>query len=546
MSRTPLFNEVARALRIARFCNHNRLSGAEALELVRAAEVTAVAARQSRREWLTSVARAGAAGAAASVLSPAQRVFAGQAPPSIDVGVVGAGIAGLACADALAGAGLAATVYEAGARVGGRCFSLPGFFPGQVAERGGEFIDTPHKTMLRYARRFGLALEDVSKEPGEVFYHLGGHRVPESAVVDEFREFVRVMRLDLAKLSNEVTALSHTEADAAIDRTSLLAYLHGANTAGRAAGPIARAAIGAAYVAEYGLELDQQSCLNFLLFIHADRRSKFTPFGVFSDERYHVIDGNDRIVDGLARELPRPVELGMMLRAVRETAGGRVELTFDTASGTASRTHDAVVLAMPFTTLRHVELDIDMDQVPGKQAAIDLLGYGTNAKMMVGFNARPWIAAGGNGTAYSDLPNLLCTWETNPARATAARGVVTDYTGGARGASLDPAAVQLEAAAFVADLNLVFPGAHAAARRVSGNLAAHLEHWPSNPLAQGSYTCYRPGQFTTIAGLEGLPVRNVFFAGEHANSFYEWQGFMEGAALSGVDVAAAILKAAKR
>jgi monoamine oxidase len=55
-----------------------------------------------------------------------------------------------------------------------------------------------------------------------------------------------------------------------------------------------------------------------------------------------------------------------------------------------------------------------------------------------------------------------------------------------------------------------------------------------------------PGQFTTIAGLEGLPVRNVFFAGEHANSFYEWQGFMEGAALSGLDVAASILKTAKR
>ena len=64
-----------------------------------------------------------------------------------------------------------------------------------------------------------------------------------------------------------------------------------------------------------------------------------------------------------------------------------------------------------------------------------------------------------------------------------------------------------------------------------GNVVAHLEHWPSNPLARGSYTCYKPGQFTTIAGLEGLPVGNVFFAGEHANSFYDWQGFMEGAAL---------------
>ena len=89
-------------------------------------------------------------------------------------------------------------------------------------------------------------------------------------------------------------------------------------------------------------------------------------------------------------------------------------------------------------------------------------------------------------------------------------------------------------------------GPAAALRRTNGTIVAHLEHWPSNPLTLGSYTCYLPGQFTTIAGLEGLPVDNLYFAGEHANSFYDWQGFMEGAALSGIDVATAILRAARR
>ena len=176
---------------------------------------------------------------------------------------------------------------------------------------------------------------------------------------------------------------------------------------------------------------------------------------------------------GLAQALPRPVELGMMLSAVRETASGRVELTFDTPAGAVSCTHDAVVLAIPFTTLRDVELDINLDRVPGKRAAIDRLGYGTNAKMMVGFSRRPWIDQGGNGTAYSDLANLVCTWETNPTRATSARGVLTDYSGGVRGASLDPGAVQLEAGRFLADLNFVFPGAHAAARRVQREASSH-------------------------------------------------------------------------
>ena len=547
MSRSPLFAEITRALRIARLCEDHRLPTADGLARVREVEAGHAAARRSRREWLKTVGRAGAAGAAAFAASPVHRVVAaGQRMPSLDIGIVGAGLAGLACAESLAASGIAATVYDANTRAGGRCWSLRGLFPGQVAERGGEFIDNLHKTMLRYAGRYGLAVEDVTKEPGEVFYYFAGQHVSESTVVDEFRDFVRAMRLDLRQLSGDVTALSFSDADAALDRTSLRAYLEGANGANLVAGPVARAAISEAYVAEYGLETDEQSCLNFLLFVHADRRSKFTPFGVFSDERYHLLDGNDAIVQGLEQDLLRPIEYGMRLAAVRRTPADAVELTFDTAGGAISRSHDAVVLAIPFTTLRAASLDATLALPPEQRAAIENLGYGANAKMMVGFHGRPWTAQGGNGAAYSDLAHLQTTWETNPARATAARGVLTDYSGGDRGASLNPGAVQLEAGRFLADLDRVFPGADAAAQRPGGSVLAHLEHWPSNPLTLGSYTCYRPGQFTTVAGLEALPAGNVYFAGEHANSFYEWQGFMEGAALSGIDAAAAILAAAKR
>jgi monoamine oxidase len=232
----------------------------------------------------------------------------------------------------------------------------------------------------------------------------------------------------------------------------------------------------------------------------------------------------------------------MHLARVRRTANGAVELTFETAGGTTTRTHDAVVLAIPFTTLRDVDLDVTLNLPPEKRLAIDDLGYGMNAKMMVGFTSRPWLAAGSNGGAYSDLAHVQTTWETNPAAAGATRGIITDYSGGDRGRTLDPGNVDLEAARFVAGLNIIYPGAQAAVRRSAGQIVAHLEPWPTNPLTHGSYTCYKPGQFTTIAGLEGTPAGNLFFAGEHANSFYEWQGFMEGAALSGIDAAQALLR----
>ena len=38
-------------------------------------------------------------------------------------------------------------------------------------------------------------------------------------------------------------------------------------------------------------------------------------------------------------------------------------------------------------------------------------------------------------------------------------------------------------------------------------------------------------------------MNNLHFAGEHTSSFYEWQGFMEGAALSGVRAAGEVYAA---
>ena len=479
--------------------------------------------RPSRRDFLTG-------GAAATVA--ATRVATGERRAS-SVGIVGAGLAGLVCADQLAARGIRATVYEASSRVGGRCSSLRGFFPGQTAELGGEFIDNPHKTLLGYARRFGLAKEDVNKMPGAVTYFFGGERVDESVIVEEFRAFVPTMHDDLRRSSGAPTADTHTAEDEALDRTSLSEYL-----VTRGASARLRAVVEEAYVAEYGLEPDAQSCLNFLLFIHADRRSKFTPFGVVSDERYHLVDGNDAIATGLAARLPGHIEFGRWLSRVRRLSDGRIELTLSHGPGTITRQHDVVVLAIPFTVLRGVVLDASLGLPPWKRAAINQLGYGTNAKMMVGFTSRPWTVTHGNGSAYSDLENVQTTWETNPSLATMTRAILTDYSGGERGASLNPSQVQIEAGRFLTDLNRVFPGALTAAARSGNSYRARLEHWPSNPLTLGSYTCYLPGQFTTIAGNEGKAVDNLLFAGEHANSFYDWQGFMEGAALSGIDAAA--------
>jgi monoamine oxidase len=476
----------------------------------------------SRRQFL----QAALAGAAVGPWASAK-----TAPGGLSVGVVGAGLAGLSCAYELKRAGISAVVYEASDHVGGRCLSMP--FHNRVIERGGELIDTSHKSMLGYAREFGLTVESLRKLPGETFYYFGGQRYSEAAIVEELRAFVPAMREDLRRLSPAPSADTHTTEDILLDNTSLADYLYS-----RQAGPELYKALEQAYIAEYGRELSEQSCLNFLLFMRANRRSRFQPFGT-SDERYHIIEGNQSVPIGLARRLAGQVQYGLTVVRVSKTSAGTIQLDF--ANG-VSRNHDVVVLTTPFTALRSiVQLHPSLSLPPWKQAAIQQLGYGTNTKMMVGFEARPWTALGSDGSSYSDLPHHQNTWETNPT-ISAAGAILTDYSGGIRGASLNPANPQFEVGRWLSDLDLVYPGAINGATRQGGQYLVHLEHWPSNPLTQGSYTCYKPGQFTSLAGNEGKPVGNLLFAGEHANSFYEFQGFMEGALLSGVAAAKEILR----
>ena len=73
------------------------------------------------------------------------------------VGVIGAGFAGLAAADALRAGGAEVTVLEARDRVGGRVWSVP-FADGAVVERGAEFILPGYDAMSGLAARFGIPL----------------------------------------------------------------------------------------------------------------------------------------------------------------------------------------------------------------------------------------------------------------------------------------------------------------------------------------------------------------------------------------------------
>lgn len=518
MSRSPLFRRLLDTITTAAA----PLPAGEATEL----------ARVDRR----AILKLSGVAAAASLVGcgaedPLSRTRRALRAVNADVGVVGAGIAGIACAHELRRVGVNATVHEASDRVGGRIFTGSGpQWLGQTFERGGELIDTAHKTMIGYARELGLSLEDVLKPKRDTFFRFDGELVSEAALVEEYRVLVDAMRDDLRTVGSPTAALN-TEAERALDRVSLAEWFDR-----KGAAPRIKQLLRVAYTIEYGLEPEEQSCLSFLFFAKASRQAKMRLFGNWSDERFHVIGGNQQIVTGLAARLPGQLRFGRKLVAVKKLSDGRIELTFKEGSRTVTARHDAVVLSLPFHLLRDVSFD---SLPPAKAHAIANVRYGSNAKLMIGFRGQPWIEQGCSGATYSDLAQLQASWETSPSLGNGERAILTDYTGGNLSKSLSATRAQAHADGFLTDLDRLLPGAKARARRDSqGKYVCHLEQWDDNPFARGGYTANQPGYFTTIAGNEATPVDNLYFAGETTDSFYSWQGFMEGGALSGLRAAA--------
>lgn len=517
MGRTQFFSALIQALKLAALCEAKEVSTTEGLERI-------VEAQWTRRRFLTTTAGA-IAGTTSGVFPPESPALGATAPRVV---IVGAGCAGLTCAYRLQQAGILACVIEAGTRVGGRMYSLRGVFPeGQLTELGGEFIDTGHHSLRRLVRELGLTLVDLQKVDEDLapVFFFANRRVSLAEITEAFQPVARRIRKDLATLTgHHAVTYRHPHNGRALDRLSLAEWLETREVTGSI-----RSLLEIAYVGEFGLEADEQSALNFLLMIGTAPDS-FALFGE-SDERFHIAGGNDSVTTRLAERLKRPVELETRLEAIRRCHTGAYVLTVNRAGTVHDIPADKVVLTLPFTLLRRVDLH-GVELPPVKRLAIDALGYGTQAKVIAGFARRVWQDTRSNGSSVADL-SYQSSWETSRGQG-GTHGVLTNFAGGKRGIALGEGTPEEQAADFVSQLNAVFPGAALAYTK-----RAVRFHWPSSPFFQGSYACYRPGQYTTIAGAEMEAVGGLYFAGEHTS--LKFQGFMNGASESGERAAEEIL-----
>src|SRR5204863_3208792 len=114
-----------------------------------------------------------------------------------------------------------------------------------------------------------------------------------------------------------------------------------------------------------------------------------------SDERYKVKGGNQRIVDGLAERLEGQIKREHRLAAISSKGSG-YGLAFERPGGASVEVEaDIVILTLPFTLLRQVGVKVDLPA--WKKKAIAELGYGMNAKVLVGTTKRAWRDQGQSG-----------------------------------------------------------------------------------------------------------------------------------------------------
>jgi monoamine oxidase len=495
--------------------------------------------RTTRRDLLKRTAAAGAALATTSTMGRFAR--AAHAAADVRIAVVGAGLAGLTCAYRLRQAGLAADVYDAHpTRVGGRCWTDRTFADGQIAEHGGELIDTGHQSIRQLAQELGLTLDNLLQaEPRgtEDFFYVNGAKYPLSQLEVDLNGIYQKLHKDVVAAGYPTLFNLSTERGRELDRMSIIGWLDETVPNGGSKSNLGRV-LDVAYNIEYGAECTEQSALNIVYLLGFRGQGKFRVFGE-SDEKYHVRGGNDLIATELASRLAAQIKLDHALTSIKQNSGGSFTLSFASGPTTRTTTVDHVVLAIPFSMLRSVGFP-KAGFEPLKVTAIKELPMGTNSKLHVQFNDRFWYAAKNNGNTYSDT-GYQNTWEVTRGQP-GAKGILVDYTGGIAGASFDSGTPQGRAQQFFAQLAPVFPGIDIAAHW--DGTSASVDFWAGNPWTKGSYSYWKVGQYTKFAGIEKERQGNCHFAGEHTSQ--DNQGYLNGAVETGERAAGEILGDLKR
>lgn len=386
-----------------------------------------------------------------------------------DVIVIGAGVAGLAAARALAEQGARVIVLEAGERVGGRVWSIRDF-AGIPVEAGAEFIHGSGAATWQAIRAAGLQTRYVPQIRNS-WFNLGGH--------------TRWLPLHLA----------HPAVWRSFDVLRALRRTREDQTA-------------AAFVASRRYRGRARELVELTLTAHLPGRAdEIGTLGLVADGILHLEQGrNHRVLDGYDR-LPRHLAGGLDVRLGRRvtTIGwGQAGVQVRTADG-ATFAAAAGITSLPHGVLASGAVDFEPPLPSAKAEAIAEIRTGAVVKVLLRFDERFWPRR---------MAQLVCgsgpvTLYWAPAFGSGGPPVLTAYATGARARVLSQVAAQRASELVLDDLARLFPQArpHRLIRDVR-----HID-WLSDPRARGGYTFLPSGGAAARAALAADDTGTLLWAG---------------------------------
>jgi len=438
-----------------------------------------VAEREARRDLLLR----GVALAATAAL-PASRPAQGAADRSIKVAVVGGGLAGLAAAWRLGQAGVDATVFEAAPRVGGRCWTeRRAFDGGQIAERGGELIDTAHGRNHVTSRSPSVSCSIDLHAPtprgtGPVWW-IDGQRYDEAAAARDFQRVWPALAADARCSADDTpTFARHTSAQRVLDRTNAAQWLDnrvpgGSRVHWRACSPTA-------YMEELGADLTEISAVTVVDLLRDSPQDRVSPYEE-SDQRYHVPAATTSSCSAW-RGARRPHRDRHAARGGRATRRRPLPPSRSRVTTRRARPNSTTSCSPSHSRCCATSTSRGPASPPRKLLAIRELGMGRNTKLQLQFEERAWIARGGSGETRIE-GSYQVSWEVSRGQP-GAQGILNFYSGGATATRAGDGSPRNRRAACSPTSNASIPGSSA---RWNGRVIRNA--WDRHPWSGARTRC---------------------------------------------------------